>query len=414
MATKSYARYQPVFQLTSPIMGHSISYVNGNIIPSVNSGDTDMKTVTKIQHSRLDSAKFAYNTASIDRSVIGTLLEGDWKPRSGDLVLARVVDLQQQKKLELPNGRQSRLFLGEEVVLCYGNQYAPGQFEAVVPHSLEVCSLVSAAGIAAKMLSYHEKRSMPTSIEPIALLGDKDGQAINLAQFSLPQIKTKTRPFTIAVVGTAIKSARTASAANLIRGLSRSGLKVGSAKITGTGAGVDVWHMTDAGAKQALDCTHAGLPSTYLAPEAEVFRVFNTLTGILAQRGVDIIIMEIADSIYQKETSRLLQSDTMREQVDSVIFAASDAMGAVAGVHWLNEQSLPVMAVCGSLTRSPLELRETRCITGLPVLDEEGLVSTNWRFLLENRFHQKDNESKYKISIDRLDAIMAMPVILAS
>lgn len=374
-----------------------------------------MKTVTKIPHKRLDLAKFAYNTSRINRSTIRTMLQGDWKPRSGDLVLARIVELDQQKKLELPNGRRSRLFLGDEVVLCYGNRYATDQFEAVVPHSLEVCSLVSSGGIAAKMMSFHDNTRMPTSIEPIALLGDKDGQVLNLSQFSLPQLTIdKPRPYTIAVVGSAMNSGKTKSVANLIRGMTRSGLNVGTAKITGTGVGKDVWHMNDAGAIEALDFTHAGLPSTYMAPEKEILRVFNTLISKLSSSGADVVVLEIADGIYQNETSRLLQSDSLKDRVDSVIFSASDPMGAVAGVRWLNENSLPVTAICGSLTRSPLALRETRSATGYPVLDQEGLISTNWKYLLESHIHQVDSEKKYRISLDRLDAIMAMPVNLAS
>jgi hypothetical protein len=375
-----------------------------------------MKTVTKIQPSRMDMAKFAYTTTRVDRSNIRTLLQGEWRPRSGDLVLARIIELDQLEKIELSNGRLSHLYPGDEVVVCYGNRYAAEQFEAVVPHGLEVCSLVTSGGIASKMLSYHESSRLPTSIEPVGLLGDRDGQAINLAQFSLPEAHTEhSSPFTIAVVGTSISSGNTETVANLVKGMSRSGLKVGVAKITGACAGGDVWHMTDAGATESIDFTHAGLPSTYLASESEVLRVFNTLTSKLAQSGVDVIVLDISDNVYQKETTRLLQSEMLSKQVDSMIFTASDAMGAVAGAYWLRDQSLPVMAISGELTRSPLSVRETRSVTGLPVLDKHSLINTNWHFLLDNKGYtgvSRQEQSNFKISIDRLDAIMSMPVNL--
>lgn len=375
-----------------------------------------MKTITKIQPSRMDLAKFAYSTARVDRPSIRTLLQGEWKPRSGDLVLARIVELDQLQKIELSNGRLSHLFLGDEVVVCYGNCYTAEQFEAVVPHSLEVCSLVTSGGIASKMLSYHESSQLPTSIEPIGLLGDRDGQTINLAQFSLPESYIEnSRPFTIAVAGTSNNSGNTQTVADLVKGMSRSGLKVGVAKITGASTGADVWHMMDAGASESIDFTHAGLPSTYLASEHEVLHVLNTLTTKLTQSGVDVIILEISDSVYQKETSRLLQSEMLNSRVDSMIFTASDSMGAVAGINWLSDQSLPVMAISGALSRSPLTVRETRSVSGLPVLDKHSLNNTNWRFLLDNNSFTgaRQDQNNFKISIDRLDAIMAMPVNLA-
>lgn len=364
----------------------------------------------------MDRAKFAYSTSSVDRSSIRTLLQGGWKPRSGDLVLARIVELDHQKHLELPNGRASTLFLGEEVVVCFGNRYAADQFEAVVPHSLEVCSLVAPGGIAAKMLSHHESTQMPTSIEPIGLLGDVDGQVLNLAQFSMQESRLNSiRPFTIAVAGTSVSSGTTSTAANLVRGMSKSGLKVGTARVTGSGDGSGVWHMSDAGAIEALDMTHAGMPSTYLASEKQVLRGLETLMARLANRGVDVIVLEVSDSVYQKETSRLLESSVMQTRVDSIIFTASDAMGAAAGVHWLNDRSLPIMAIAGELSLSPLAVREARCVTGLPVLDRHSLNDTNWRFLLDNeKVDKSQNEGNYRISIDRLDAIMAMPMNLGS
>ncbi len=51
-----------------------------------------------------------------------------------------------------------------------------------------------------------------------------------------------------------------------------------------------------------------------------------------------------------------------------MIFAAGDAMGAAAGALWLQERGLPVLAISGLVTASPLAARETKVATGLPVL----------------------------------------------
>ena len=99
----------------------------------------------------------------------------------------------------------------------------------------------------------------------------------------------------------------------------------------------------------------------------------------------------------------------MKASVDAVLFAAGDSPGAVAGVKWLEKHALPVVGITGSLTRSPMAVREVRAANELPILDREGLTSTNWKSLLEKKISTEQSDSAYRISLDRLQAIMAMP-----
>jgi hypothetical protein len=83
-----------------------------------------------LPRQRLRRLKFAYTTRYVDHDAIAGLLIGELRPRAGDLVLARVDELGQHKRLELGDGRRSTHFPGDEIVACYGNCYAPDQFEA--------------------------------------------------------------------------------------------------------------------------------------------------------------------------------------------------------------------------------------------------------------------------------------------
>ena len=121
----------------------------------------------------------------------------------------------------------------------------------------------------------------------------------------------------------------------------------------------DAWRFTD-----------AGFPSTFRATAAEVEGILVTLTGHLAKAGMDAIVLEIADGLYQAETATLLSSPVFAKTVNDVIFAAGDAMGAAAGVEWLRHKGLPVRAVSGVLTASPLAITEAAKATGLPVFDK--------------------------------------------
>jgi len=322
---------------------------------------------------RIQSAKSAYTTRRAGQSRMQRLIL-DASPKSGDLVLARVIEIQQHKRIELPGSRMSSLFRGDEIIVAYGNRYAPDQFEAEVPATLEECHLVAGGGVASTVVSSHTDLDPPTKIQPIGLIADIDGRVLNLSESGLPVLPYQTtRPPVIGVVGTAMNAGKTTTAAYLIHGMSRAGRTVGAAKVTGTGAGKDLWLMRDAGAAAAYDFTDAGVPTTYRLPDQEIERIMTRLVDHLAHDGAEIIVLEIADGLFHHETSTLLTSPTGRRTLDAVVFAAGDAMGAACGVDWLRERKLPVRAVSGVLTASPLAIREAAEMCGLPVLDLEAL-----------------------------------------
>ena len=328
-----------------------------------------MRTET-LSPVRLQRAKAAYTTRHVELDAARTLLTGALQPRSGDLVLAQVSEIGHHRLLETRTSRKANLFVGDEILISYGNRYAPDQFEAEVPFDLSACHLVAAGGVAAQVLSQHTRMNPPTSITPLGLLGDHAGRRLNLRDwaFSAPPVKGP-RPRTYAVVGNSMNSGKTTTAANLIHGLTAAGLRVGAAKITGTGAGGDPGLFADAGAAVVYDFTHAGFPSTYRATPLEVRRIFETLTGSLAAQDVDTIVLEIADGIFQEETRELVVSTTFRKGVDGVLFAAADALSAAYGVKWFSERTLPLLAVSGLLTASPLARREAELASQAPVLD---------------------------------------------
>jgi hypothetical protein len=132
--------------------------------------------ISKLELGRLAQAKAAFTTRYVNFDAIATLITGDIKPECGDLVLVRVDEISQHERIELTDGRKALLFAGDELVICYGNRYAPDQFEAEIPKDLSPCHLAAAGGIAAKVLSQHAKMKMPTAITPIGLLGDEQGK----------------------------------------------------------------------------------------------------------------------------------------------------------------------------------------------------------------------------------------------
>jgi hypothetical protein len=265
-----------------------------------------------------------------------------------------------------------------EVVVVYGNRYASNQFEAEVPESLGPCHLAAGGGIAARVRSWHRRMTLgPTEITPIGLVGDANGVRMNLRDFALAPVDPQEdyRPTTIAVVGTSMDSGKTQTCAHLVRGLAAAGSRVGYAKVTGTGAGGDYWTLRDAGADPVLDFTDVGVPTTYLLSHEEVEQTLVELVNQVAHQGVDAIVVEIADGILQRETAALLDGPAFPRVVGGIVLAAQDSMGAMAGYNWLKERATPVLALSGVLTSAPLQIREAREATRLPIYDRESLAT---------------------------------------
>lgn len=335
--------------------------------------------VAPVSTERLLRAKRGYVTRGVNLESATHLITTDYSPSSGDLVLARIDRLRLHRRLELPSGRRSVLFPGDEYIGCYADRYAPDQFEAEVPDDLSSCNLIAAGGLTSNCLSRHASVKPASEITPIGVLANSDGQALNLADFALPiQPVPAVRPTVTAVLGTSMNAGKTTVVADLTLGMTRNGLRVGAAKVTGTGAGGDLWRMIDAGAERVLDFTDVGFATTYKLPPEKIEVIFETLVSKLCECGVDTIVIEVADGILQPETRTLACSPVFQRLVDNVVFAAGDALSAAGGIDWLAQQGLNAVAISGAVTSSPLAVRELCTLTTLPVLRRAALKNCEW------------------------------------
>lgn len=351
-----------------------------SVAPSLNRGPLTI---------RLESARLSFAARRVSLDVVCDLSRA-LRPTAGDLVLARVMEIGQHARLENPHGRRAQLYPGDEIIVAYGARYAPDQFEAVVPEDLGACDLVAGGGIAGKTVNRHTRMKKPTTIAPIGLLLDSSGQPVNVRRFALaPPQPGRYRRNVIAVVGTSMNAGKTTLAANLIRGLSRSGLRVGACKVTGTGSGGDLWSMADAGAVRALDFTDAGYATTSGISQQEAEDAAHLLVSHLEAEDVDVVVVEIADGLLQRETSALLSaSSSFRPRIDAIMLAAADALGATAGAQWLVSRGLPLKGVSGLVGLSPLASREVEQTSGLRVMPSDQFLDGEYAARL--CFHSTD------------------------
>lgn len=319
----------------------------------------------------------SFSTRRVPDEAIVHLMPGTHTPRAGDLVLVRIDAIGQHRRLELPTGRKSDLQVGDNVIVAYGSRYAPDQFEGVLPDASGACHLVAAGGLAARAVAANAAMKPATEISVLGVVCDAEGAVVNLSACAIPaaeQAAAAAKPV-ICVCGSSMNAGKTHTMVDLVRGLSNAGLRVGAAKLTGTGAGGDLWRLQDAGASPVMDFTDAGLPSTYqYAPDDVEDAAGRLLDTLQADPHVDVIVAEIADGIGHTETAALLRSALVRDRVDHVVFAASDPMAARAGVDWMREHGKAVSVVSGLTTATAHDLAETHALVNdVRVLDSAQL-----------------------------------------
>ncbi len=349
----------------------------------VGAADAAARTPDPFAH-RLLRAKKAYSTRFVAAAIeaapaaFGLITDPAWQPRPGDVVLARVVTVGQHRRLESPASRRQILFEGDEIVVAYGSRYAADQFLAVLPEDLGPCHLAAAGGLASRVVDQHAAIKDATVIEPVGLLTSSAG-VVNLSAYAPHPVRKvspvpgrATRVPVVAVVGTSMNSGKSTTLACLAHGLAAAGLTVHAGKATGTGAGNDVHHFADAGAHHVVDFTDFGLPSTFGLPFEDVRDVFATMAEVLAspaEHGApDVVLIEVADGVYQGDTSRLLTDDAFCSVVDRVAFAAGDALGASGGVAALRALGCTPAVVSGVLTASPIATAEARTALDIDVV----------------------------------------------
>lgn len=345
------------------------------------SGTVDGTAVDELR-TRLDRAKHAFSTRSVAshlrRAEELSLLREGHVPAAGEVVLARVVEIGQHKRLESPFSRKAILFEGDEILVSYGSRYAADQFLAIIPGDMGPCHLAAAGGLASRVVDQHEKIDEPTVIEPIGVVADEHGP-ITLDRVSnhhvvrnitARQDRPGHRVPVIAVLGTSMNSGKSTVLAHLAHGLADAGLRVAAGKATGTGAGNDYNLFIDAGAHRVLDFTDFGYPSTFRVEYDDVRDLFLSMVDELASgaQQPDVVLIEIADGLYQGETARLLADDEFGAVVNTVAFAAGDALGAVGGVTALADLGHTPAFVSGVVTASPLATAESRRALDVPVV----------------------------------------------
>ncbi len=319
----------------------------------------------------LDEAKWSFTTRRVSQGDVANLNENLTSAIVGDLVLCEVAEIGHHRKIQLASGRSSVSYIGDKVVLALGDRYAPDQFEGVAELS-ETGDLLAGGGVIGRMRFAHDRVKEPTRVRVLGVLCHASGQAVNVGDYALKPSTIPAETIVIGVFGASMNAGKTTAAVCLAHGLKKAGWRVAGVKATGTGAFGDYNAFLDAGVPVS-DFTDAGMPTTYNMGLDRIEEGFKTLVGSSAADGAEIVVVEIADGVFQQETAAILAGSSIISRMDALMFAAPDALGAVGGVKVLGEYALRPFAISGMVTRSPLAVEEASKTTGIRLMTREDL-----------------------------------------
>jgi hypothetical protein len=204
-------------------------------------------------------------------------------------------------------GRQVKVHSGDILAGTLGTRRALRGYAGVVPDAIAVgdtIEVLNLGGILGRCTSANPDIGPPFQAEVLGAvlafpeLGDRIGRPADIRGGAVsPAAVLECAVPVVYVAGTCMNAGKTVAATELVRGLTRSGLRVAACKLTGVSLMRDTLSMLDAGAVSALTFNDAGVATTHAGVTVGVARgIFNRLASNRGGRP-DVIVAELGDGI---------------------------------------------------------------------------------------------------------------------
>ncbi|MDH5722873.1 MAG: hypothetical protein OEY94_06095 [Alphaproteobacteria bacterium] len=259
-------------------------------------------------------------------------------------------------EMELPSGRMSKLKKGDIIAVALGERMALKGFVGQLPKTLspdDVIHLLNFGGIAGECTSANTKEvGDPLRIRILGAIARKN-KPLNINQKAIyqPQKNMKSKVPIIIVTGTSMDSGKTTVATEITKTLTRMGMKLAGAKLTGVGAMRDLYKMQDYGIYNAVSFVDAGIPSTANIDDQTMIDVAYGALDYLSRDNPDAIIVEFGDGLMGRYgVNAILSAPEIQKNVRLHIGCASDPVGAIGLAQGCKEIGLPIDVISGPVT----------------------------------------------------------------
>lgn len=277
--------------------------------------------------------------------------------RAGNVVVVRTLtDNATYNTLELVTGRMAKINTGDIIAGVLGYRRALKGFVGDVPASLQAgdrLHLLNLGGLIGQCLGHHHSLNNAIEVEVIGM-PVREGRLLNIGEGAIAcrDHLTATTPLVL-VAGTCMNSGKTYAATEIIKHLTRAGMRVAAAKLSGVACLRDTLNMQDHGAVKTLSFLDCGLPSTVgvsdLAPVAK---------GVIEELATvepDCAVIELGDGLlggYSVET--IFNDVELMQATAALVFCASDFVGAWGGRELLAANHVKIDVMSGPVTDSQM------------------------------------------------------------
>ena len=342
-----------------------------------------MVVTTRVRLDRIASS--TRNAALTPEVIVGDEIVA----AEGYVLAVRILqDKSTYNTIEDVTGRMLSLRGGDVLAGTLGTRRALRGYAGVVPSHIAVgdtIEVLNLGGILGRCTSANPEIGPPFKAEVLGAilafpeLGDRIGRPAHIRDHAVPPADALESTIPVVyVAGTCMNAGKTVAATELVRGLARSGLRVGAAKLTGVSLMRDALSMLDAGAVAALTFNDVGIASTH--PGVTVA----TAKGIFNRLGAskpDVIVAELGDGILgEYGVQDILHDPELMSIGAAYVMAAPDPVACWGAAELMqHEFQLPITVFAGPATDNEVGLSYIQTRLGLAahnaLRDAEGLLA---------------------------------------
>jgi hypothetical protein len=313
--------------------------------------------------------------------------------REGYVLAVRILeDKSTYNTVEDLAGRMVSLRSGDVLAGTLGVRRALRGYAGDVPSDIAVgdaINVLNLGGILGRCTSSNPDIGPPFTAEVLGAvlafpaLGDRIGTPASIADGAVPAAdQLECGVPVVYVAGTCMNAGKTVAATELVRGLTRAGLRVAACKLTGVSLMRDTLSMLDAGATAALTFNDAGAASTHAGMTVPVAR--GLLNRLTRERGgrPDVIVAELGDGILgEYGVQDILRDPGLMSLAVAHVMAAPDPVGCWGAQELYSRQyGLPITCFTGPATDNQVGRDYIAANLGIPahnaLRDAAGLVAT--------------------------------------
>src|ERR671912_1293269 len=293
---------------------------------------------------RLDRIASSTRNATLSPEVI---VGDEIVAAEGYVIAVRILeDKSSYNTVEDVTGRMLALRGGDVLAGVLGTRRALRGYAGVVPTPLaagDAIEVLNLGGILGRCTSVNPEIGPPFRAEVLGAilafpeLGDRVGRPAHIRDHAVPAAETLERNVPVVyVAGTCMNAGKTIAATELVRGLTRGGLRVAAAKLTGVSLMRDALSMLDAGAIAALTFNDVGIASTHAGVTVATAKgIFNRL----AAAKPDVIVAELGDGILgEYGVQDILRDPELTRVGAAYVMAAPDPVACWGAVELMRRE----------------------------------------------------------------------------